>query len=95
MKRTNRQEQMFSLIELQQQGQQTIVSFCKEHSITLSNFSYWLRKYRKRLQSPSAGFVAISPSYSAAPLRVLYPNGIAVELSYPDISLISALIRIG
>jgi len=41
MKRTNRQEEMFSLIELQQQSGQTILSFCKEHRITLSNFNYW------------------------------------------------------
>ena len=94
MKRTNRQEEMFSLIELQQQSGQTILNFCKEHRITLSNFNYWLRKYRKNLQ-PSSGFIAITPSFPASPLRVLYPNGVAIELSHPDVSLISTLVRIG
>lgn len=90
-----KQEQMFALMEEQEQSNQTIAAFCAVRDIKMKTFFYWRRKYRTA-QSVPAGFVPITPpANNPGPLIGLtYPNGVTVHLPAADLSLIAQLIRL-
>lgn len=91
-----KQEQMFSLVQQQEQSGLTIGRFCTEHNLKLNTFHYWRKRY-KETNSSSKGFIAIrsfAHADASAPIRVSYPNGVNVDLSSADLSLIVSLIRV-
>jgi len=92
----SKQEQWFSLVAEQQQSSLTITAFCAFKGIKLCTFHYWRSRYLKAKAS-ATGFISITP---AAPtqnnnvIRLLYPNGVSLELPAADLSLITQLLRL-
>ncbi|HAE87151.1 TPA: hypothetical protein DCG86_03915 [Candidatus Marinimicrobia bacterium] len=81
----SREERMFTLVALYQQGNQTRQSFCEAHDISLSTFGYWQRKYRERHEQKE-GFIGLSVtgenSVKAGQLRLEFPGGVTLYLGW-------------
>ena len=80
----SREEKMFSLVELYQQGDQTRRFFCEAHDISLSTFGYWQRKYRERHEERE-GFMGLSVSgdeVKVRQLRLEFPGGVTLTLGW-------------
>lgn len=90
-----KEEQMFALIREAEQSKQTISAFCTERDIRMKTFFYWRRKFLAA-RSASAGFIPITPpaGVERTELRLSYPNGVHIDLSGADVSLIAQLIRL-
>lgn len=91
---------MFSLVEQWQKVGGNKIKFCKEHNINKSGFYYWLNKYNDKysvgIPKPvSESFSKIStPKKKANPLKVTYPNGVTINVSYTDLETLSTLIKL-
>lgn len=90
-----KQELMFSLVELYEQGDLTISAFCRANNIKVPTFHYWRRKFRQS-RSAVKGFIPIHLPASTEPVmvRLAYPNGVSIHLPAADIALIAQLIRL-
>lgn len=57
--------------------------FCEEHGIKESNFSYWLRKYRKR-ESPKSSSPQIVPiqieKESSGVIKIVTSRGVQIHI---------------
>ena len=98
MKKEQREQQrqnMFSLIEKWQQGNQTQKDFCQEHDIKLATFHYWQKKYRNQNQKNLSGFIPMEISSSdARTIEIRYPNGVIVQLPGFDLRLLKQLVHL-
>ena len=92
-----RQEEMFSTIEKWKQGSLSRKSFCREHHIAPSTFSYWYSKYTRSQGSDSrqgSGFIKVEPAFQSS-LEVFYPNGVKIRLPQDtSVSDLRALIQL-
>ena len=54
--------EMYPLVEQWLESGETQLTFCDSHNLTISTFSYWVRKYRKQNRVSEAGgsFVPLS-----------------------------------
>lgn len=87
------QEEMYLAIELWQESGLSQELFCKREKISISTFSYWLRKYRKEKGSraedkqsfipvevmPSPNGSISQNSQPVGEILISYPNGIQVS----------------
>jgi hypothetical protein len=90
-----KQEQWFSLIAEQEQGDVPITVFCSARGIKLATFHYWRKKYRLA-GSTEKGFIDITPRVVAdSGIRITYPNGVSLYLPAADCALIGRLIHLG
>lgn len=88
---TNRAEMMRAHIAACQSEGMTVVAYCKEHGLVPSNYYYWQKKLNA--VAPKAAFtkvLAASPMSGAAILH--YPNGVRLELSSINTSVVKELI---
>lgn len=77
------EEVMFPLVEAWQSSGQTQKAFCTEKDISISVFTYWLRRYRihgdrnqdHTPQAQEAGFVSV---------RLADPRAVALEVALPS-----------
>lgn len=87
-------EKMFALVEAWKSSGKTQKIFCQEHNLKLSTLAYWIAK-KKRIEEPSGGFVPIDVGgelYQA--VELIYPNGVKLLVSHPDLGLIGKLITL-
>ncbi len=79
----------------QEQSGLTITGFCASQGIKPCTFHYWRRRYRQA-QSQPRGFVELTTqSIAGHNIRLVYPNGVSIDLPVADISLIAQLLRLG
>ncbi|HDR04182.1 MAG TPA: hypothetical protein ENN84_02910 [Candidatus Marinimicrobia bacterium] len=78
-----RQRTMYALVESYAQSNQTRRDFCAAHSLPLSTFGYWQRKYR---QQALRGFapVAVIPEKEEQghQIRIALPGGLILKLEW-------------
>ena len=85
-------EQFLQLLQEQQSSGQNIQDYCKTHSIPVSSFFFWRRKYASNLLGgTSESLLPISfdkehsiSSASTSGVSIHLPNGIEVEFSTSD-----------
>ncbi|MDP4185890.1 MAG: hypothetical protein Q8862_12120 [Bacteroidota bacterium] len=93
-----RREAMFALIEKWKGCGQSRKEFCKEQSLALSVFHYWLKKWQDAQSQPYVeGFIPLKvhadKSERDGALEIYYPNGVKIVLrSKTDISMVRALV---
>ena len=79
------EEDMFPLVAQWQASDQTQKAFCIQHSIPVSVFSYWLRRYRDQQGgsgNQGTGFVPIRMAVSdSAALEVALPSGAVLRFA--------------
>jgi hypothetical protein len=87
-KTTERQAQMFSLVEESHRSTLTRKEFCNEHSISVNCFYYWQKKYRQKTFRDQPGFIRVNTGKSngswlttVQPIILTYPNGVSLQLS--------------
>ena len=86
----------FSNIEQQrQESGKNVKEFCKEQGIRLSLYYYWRKKQKEQSES-KFHHISLSSSGAGAGMRILYPNGVQLEL-YGEVNLaqIRTLIHVG
>lgn len=90
-----RQDQMYKLVAEQEQSGQSIVSFCAAQNLKSAVFHYWRRKYWEE-SAVLKGFISISPPVKVdiPDLRLVYPNGVSIQLPIIDLALIAQLINL-
>lgn len=90
------EEQMYRLVEDYQRSGKTQKQFCHSAGIGLAKLNYWVSKHRAHHQQPVAGFVQVAPLPAGQEqrLEIVYPNGVRLEATGADLSLISQLIRL-
>ena len=100
-KNSQRQVQMFKLVEQWQNSSQSRKQFCREHSININTFIYWTQKYKKyQSENNNSNFVELkitenNPKKSDTPIKLIYPNGVQAEISAnTNIGLIRSLINL-
>ncbi len=74
-------EEMFALIEKYFDSSQPQKQFCIDNTITLSKFTYWLKKYRN--DQKGAGFIPLnfSQAHIIGETRIELPNGIIITFN--------------
>ncbi len=83
LSRAERRQEMFSLVERWEQSSQTQGDFCSSEGLSLTVFSYWLRKYRlENEQSSPSEFIPLSPieDRDGTMIELEYPNGIRLRV---------------
>lgn len=83
-----------SIVQAQEQGDQTITAFCQEQQINPGTFHYWRSKLRRR-DGEETGFITLRPAAANSGVIVLRcGGGLELELptNYPP-STLSQLIR--
>ena len=103
--RTQRAEEMFSLVKKYLASDLKQKEFCRRESIAHSTFQWWLHEYRykdKRISSEkkiTKNFIALPPVSSTVLCQpscsIEYPNGVVIRFSSPiDFQIISQLVQI-
>lgn len=92
----SKKSEMFALIGIWESSGLDRATFCEQHGIKVSKFSYWRTRY-KRSQSTDDqqdNFVKINPKI-CSPIELLYPNGVRAILPVEiDQSTLSTLIHL-
>lgn len=96
IEKSTRRDEMFALIELQKQSNQTNKYFCEQQGIAQSCFYYWQKKYRQE-QTGSSGFVPVlvkrSTSGLSQTIEVQYPSGVTIKVPVgSSVTLLKTLI---
>jgi transposase-like protein len=89
------EEQMYRLVEAYQRSGKSQKQFCNSAGIGLGKLNYWVSKYRAH-QQPAAGFIKVEPLPAGQEqrLEIVYPNGVRLQATGADLSLVSQLIRL-
>lgn len=73
------EEDMFPLVAQWQESEQTQKAFCIQHSIPVSVFAYWRRRYRDQqasLEDRQSSFIPVRMDVSGpVALEVILPSG--------------------
>lgn len=91
-KRSQRQEQMFKLVEACHESGLTNKAFCQEQGLHPQIFYYWQRKYRKFYSDMGYENTLMPVEFKETqhhhnpPLEIHYPNGVKVVLNVPPSS---------
>jgi hypothetical protein len=66
----------------------------KQEEISPSTFGYWIRK--KKEEDHPGGFVEVDTGLksSASAMELIYPNGVKLQMSSPDLALIARLVKL-
>lgn len=77
----DKESKMFSLIREWESSDLDRLTFCKEHDIKVSKFSYWRTKYKhsQSADTQAEGFVKVNPK-TCSSIELLYPNGVKAIL---------------
>lgn len=84
--RTQRQKQMFTLIESCIHKGDNKSRFCKEQGIRKSTFYYWHKKYTQKKRSGNSGFIPVridnrDAEVPPGKIEIQYPNGVRLLLT--------------
>ena len=98
IEKTTRRDEMFALIEQQEQSNQTNKYFCEQQGIAQSCFYYWQKKYRQE-QTGSLGFVPVLVKRSTSALNqaieVQYSSGVTIKIpAGSSLTLLKTLIEL-
>jgi len=90
----SKQEEMYNLVAEYRSRGISAKAFSKEKGITPSTFGYWVRK--KKEDDHPGGFIELATGLkpSAGELELIYPNGVKLHMSSPDLALIASLVRL-
>lgn len=101
---SKKESKMFELISAWESSGLDRRSFCEQHGLKLSKFSYWRSRYKQAdAASPnqvrgklSGGFKPIVPEKAASSsIELIYPNGVKIVLPVDvDLSAISSLLHL-
>ncbi len=60
----------------------SIKSYCEEAGLAQHVFRYWLKKHKAKSNTEESGFITIAPpdAGTSGNVRIVYPNGVLVEL---------------
>lgn len=92
-KQPTTREEWYSLIEEYKSSSLTQVNFCKQKSLILARFAYYLQQYRKKdqgklSQSPAFNEVIVKEGNSSqGEIKIELPNGFRCQVSsniYPE-----------
>ncbi|WP_224994374.1 IS66 family insertion sequence element accessory protein TnpB [Cesiribacter sp. SM1] len=91
----NIEEKMFELVEDCLRSGKTQKEYSQQAGIGYAKFNYWACKYRKQQQPvTTAGFIKVDALPVSEELEICYPNGVRLNATGADLSLISQLIRL-
>ena len=96
----SKSSRMLSLIEKWHRTEITKVNFCRQHSITIHSFRYWLKKYDKQKSNSKSEFVPLRIKDSSiskckqSDVCLDFPNGVKANIITDDFELISKLIKL-
>lgn len=88
---------MFELVEDYLKSGKTQREYSLQLGIGKAKFSYWVCKYKRQQEEPSAEFIKIETASAVQQdheLEILYPNGVRLKAGGADLSLIRQLIRL-
>ena len=90
----SKHEEMYNLVTECQSSGLSAKAFSKERGISPSTFSYWIRK--KKEEDHPGGFVEVDTGLksSASAMELIYPNGVKLQMSSPDLTLIARLVKL-
>lgn len=75
---------MFPLVEQWLKSGEKQADFCQFHSVRLSTFSYWVKKFREDQGSDgqkSSGFVSLSVAVPpVSEIKLTFPNGVKIQM---------------
>ena len=84
---SQRHRQMYALIEKSQNSPLSQKAFCKQEDLPLSNFTYWLKKYRGTKQTTGAleDFIPVkinerSQQKQNNRCEIEFPGGIVIRI---------------
>ncbi len=86
-------EHMEAEVQKWRESTLTKKEFCQQQGIKESTFGYWIARSNEKRKR---GFLPLSaPCAGAAPVEIIYPNGIRVKVTAADLKMISQLISLG
>lgn len=90
----SKQEEMYNLVTEYRNSGLSARAFSKEKGISTSTFCYWIRK--KKEEDQPGGFVEVTTGSksSTRELELIYPNGVKLQMSSPDLALIARLVKL-
>jgi transposase-like protein len=90
----SKQEEMYNLVTEYQRSGLSAKAFSKEKGISPTTFGYWIRKNKQEDQS--GGFVEVDTvlNSSSSGMELIYPNGVKLQMSSPNLALIARLIKL-
>jgi len=90
----SKQEEMYNMVTEYQSSGLSEKAFSKERGISPSTFNYWVRK--KKQQDYPGGFVEVDTRLksSSGDMKLIYPNGVKLQMSSPDLALIVRLVKL-
>ena len=92
----NLEKQMYELVEDFLRSGKTQREYSLQSGIGRAKFNYWVCKYKRQQEESSAGFIKVETASARdeQELEILYPNGVRLKVSAPDLSLINQLVRL-
>jgi len=86
-------QQMLDFVKQWRESGLTQKEFCMEAGIKPGTFSYWVSRSR---EAGKKGFIPLMPIVSIPPgdFEVIYPNGVKLKISSPDLKTLAGLIRL-
>ena len=88
-------EQKMSLVEQYQNSGLSRNSFCLQNGISLSTFSYWVKKYKAQQQPLSSEFIRLETSpRSTSKIEIVFPNQVRIFCSEWSTDQISRLVKL-
>ena len=98
-KRLSNASKWLELVSLYEEGGESLIEFCKKHSIKKETFYYWRRKSKAlKSEEERIGFVNIHPvgeRKEREVIRVRYKNGTELELPLGyELSSLSYLLKL-
>jgi orotate phosphoribosyltransferase-like protein len=90
----SKQEEMYNLVTEYRNSGLSAKAFSKERGISSSTFCYWIRK--KKEEDHPGGFVEVATGLKSSTheLELIYPNGVKLQMSSPDLALIARLVKL-
>ena len=90
----SKQEEMYNLVTEYRSSGISAKAFSKEKGISPTTFGYWIRK--KKEEDHPGGFVEIARGLKSSTheLELIYPNGVKLQMSLPDLALIASLVKL-
>jgi len=90
----SKQEEMYNLVAEYRSSGISAKAFSKEKGISPTTFGYWVRK--KKEEDHPGGFISIATGLksSAGELELIYPNGVKLHMSSPDLALLAKLVKL-
>jgi hypothetical protein len=101
---TKKAEQMYELVQDWRKSGQSKTVYCQEVSINIHTFTYWVQKYKEKMEGKiveqkASKFIPLAvknpPSFASSGIELNYPNGVRLCVTgQPDLELLRGLIKV-